>query len=114
MKMPKQHDLIGFFGSKPALTDDSVPWAYNHLTFSAKSGSDTLIFEVEPASGEIRLRWLQGDHKAVELLLDSADSLTVDDRENALVVRFDQRLGLGALRLRVAPTVSIFWDARSN
>jgi hypothetical protein len=112
--MPEPHELIGFFGSEPVLTDEGLPWAYNRVTFSTRVGDDQVIFEMEPGSGLVRLFWQQDDQKRLELLLDSVESLTIDDREDNLVLRFTDRLAVGPLRLRLAPRPTLFWDAQSN
>jgi hypothetical protein len=114
MRIPEPHELIGFFGSVPTVEDEKSPWAYNRVTFSAELGNDKLVFEVQPDFGRIRLVWLQNSKKRVELILKDVESLDVDDREACLVVGFADSLDLGSLRLRLAPHVSLFWNARPN
>lgn len=112
--MPEPNELIGFFGSEPAIADEGIPWVYNRVMFSVGLGIDQMTFEVQPSSGLVRLSWQQNSQKRLELLLDSVESLAIDDREACLMVSFEQRLAIGPLRLRLTPRMSLFWDARSN
>jgi hypothetical protein len=109
MRLPEQHELIGFFGSEPRLADLDVPWTYNRLTFSTEAGSDTIEVDVSPGFDHLRLLWRQDQATRLDLDLNNVEWLAVEETPPCLVVGFAESLPLGELRLRLGPHVSVFW-----
>jgi hypothetical protein len=114
--LPDEHELISFFQTLPSLADPQEPWAYNHVTFRSRSEDDRaeVTFEMSPSYAVVKITWEERGRNRAHLLLDHVGTLSVDSREDRLVMTFEDAVGLGPLRLGLRPHVSLFWDARTE
>ena len=111
---PKEHELTEFFGALPKLTDAGVPWFYNCVAFEHVDGADVVRIEIEPASGILRVVWIQGTVERLRLDLNRVRGLSLDrdEGQDVLVAHLvDPRAG--GLRLRLVPTVHLQWGDRA-
>ena len=47
IKLPEEHELIGFFECEPELLDSDVkPWCYNELKFTTVRGEDEVEVKI--------------------------------------------------------------------
>lgn len=102
---------LGLFESEPALQDQKVPWAYNHLTFSRTIGDHIICCEIEPGYETMKFRLVQRGAEIINLDLRWVSGLTVETRPGfeALVAHFRDRHGLPPLRIQFRPTVHLAW-----
>jgi hypothetical protein len=107
--LPEEFELIGFFEVEPKLASPGVPWLYNNVHFVTIRGEDEISCELEPAYGELKLRWKQAGIVRAEVRLNRIESLSVqmNGSEEVLIAN-----GLGIspstlLKLRLKPVVVV-------
>jgi hypothetical protein len=107
---PAKHELIGLFECDPEVTDPGVDWFYNHLKFSYAKRQDTLVCEIEPASGMIDITWsASGEILGVYRLRRVAGlRITMSPGEECLVAIFKDSF-VEEFILWTKPRVHIQW-----
>jgi hypothetical protein len=106
---PEEHDLLSLLG-EPELTDPGIPWAYNRLTFRPSSGSRSGEVVIAPGEGYVELRLATEGSEVVSVALQDVAAVEIDvtgDHEE-LVVTLARG---GVVRLRVQPTLHLFWSS---
>jgi hypothetical protein len=112
MKIPQQHELIGFFESEPELLDASAAWAYNRLTFRTVSDDEQIEFVLEPANGELRLSWSQRGRSLLDIDLNEVDQISVESERGRETLVAALKGAYGGLRLRLRPQIHVFLSHR--
>ena len=105
---PEEHDLLALLG-EPELTDPGIPWAYNRLTFRPSSGNRSGEVVIEPGEGNVELRLAAEGSEVVSVALHDAAAVEIDvtrDHEELVVTLARD----GVVRLRVRPTLHLFWS----
>lgn len=112
---PDEHELIGFFGVEPTLTDPDLPWIYNDVTFEVEVEDRPFKATVNGGYGELDIRWGASGKAAVSLTLREVQGLRVAREHGSewLVADFRETAALSPLRLQIAPTFRMLWTAEN-
>jgi hypothetical protein len=108
---PEEHELVGFFGVEPTLTDPDLPWMYNDATFRIEVEGRPFEATINGGYGDLDIRWGAPGEAAISLTLRDVQGLRVERSGNHewLVANFREALSLAPLRLQVAPGLRLLW-----
>ena len=109
---PEKYELIGFFESEPVLADLKDPWEYNHLTFLTARGRDRVECEIEPAEMVLHLTWIKNGSEIVNVNIESATGIQVENREGRESMRVTFSSDRGVLVLQLKPVVHVFMELK--
>ncbi len=113
IKLPEEHELIGFFESEPELLDtDDIPWVYNEVKFTTKRGEDEVVVKIYASSGEFSVLWKNTDRQLLAMKLIHLEKITVELQHND---EFLTVVGMYSdyavmLKLRLKPVVAVEFE----
>lgn len=107
--LPEEFELISFFESEPSLATPDAPWCYNSVRFEVRRDKDTVVCELEPAYGEMKILWEQDGVPRINCKLNKLANMSVH------IAKGDEHMvvtGLGKnpatiLKLRLKPYVAV-------
>jgi hypothetical protein len=110
--LPDQHELISFFDTEPLLSFSNETWDYNHLTFVVVRGRERLVCEMQPAELVLRMTWHDGEKEMLNVNLESADGLKLDNFNGREQMRVTFSDGVGQLILQLRPVIHVFIEIK--
>jgi hypothetical protein len=107
---PEEFELVGFFESEPEVSERDVPRFYNRHTYRYRRDKDSVVFEIEPASGEIDMTWRTDACEVASFALRRVSGQWVKGApgEEFITAKFSQE-GLSDFILWLKPTVRVQW-----
>lgn len=111
-QFPDEHELIQFFEAEPAVLDPDVVWSYNHLEFHTVRGADDFTVVIEPGYMIVKITWKRAGVELVRVDLERVRSLRLEMSQEceAMILEFDDRVGVGDMRLQLKPQPKLSWD----
>ena len=109
---PRDHELVGFFESEPAILDPGVPWIYNTLTFETVRGGIHVRCTMSPSYRSLALRLTIDGVELIEAAVGNVSSVRLEERggQERLCATLQTRDGEGSLMLQLKPRVHLAWS----
>lgn len=110
---PEKHELIGFFGVDPTLTDPDLPWIYNDVSFELEVEDRPFTVTINGGYGDLDIQWGASGNAAISLTLREVQGLRVVGEHGSewLVADFREAAPVGPLRLQITPGFRLLWAA---